>query len=59
MRKRKRKIVIAPKCDYCGKNNESFIVTATHHTFCMEQTPGHPAIKDCHTDWLNHKDINV
>ncbi len=58
-RKRKRKIIIAPKCDYCGHNNESFIVTATQHTFCMEQTPGYPATKDCHTDWLNHKDTNV
>jgi len=58
-KRKKRKIIIAPKCDYCGQNNESFIVTATQHTFCMEQTPGYPATKDCHTDWLNHKDTNV
>ena len=58
-RKRKPKIIIAPKCDYCGQNNESFIITATQNTFCMEQTPGYPATKDCHTDWLNHKDTNV
>ena len=58
-KRKKRKIIIAPKCDYCGQNNESFIITATQHTFCMEQTPGYPATKDCHTDWLNHKDTNV
>ena len=58
-KRKKRKIIIAPKCDYCGQNNESFIITATQHTFCMEQIPGYPATKDCHTDWLNHKDTNV
>ncbi len=54
-RKRKPKIIIAPKCDYCGSNNERFIVTATQQTFCMEQTPGHPPDKDCHTAWLTQE----
>ena len=35
MRKRKRKVIIAPKCNYCGQNSETFVVTAEGKTFCM------------------------
>jgi len=51
--RKKRKVVIAPKCDWCGKNNENFIITANHLTFCLEQIIGKEPTKDCHIAYLN------
>ena len=51
-KKRKRKVVIAPKCNYCGQNSETFVVTAEGNTFCMiYQMPGVPPLKDCMDDY--------
>jgi len=50
----KRKYLAAPKCDWCSQNNQYFIITASGHTFCREQSPGFLPVKDCHTAYLNH-----
>ena len=57
MRKRKkRKVIIAPKCDHCGQNSETFVVTAEGNTFCMiYQMPGVPPLKDCMDDYNRGK----
>lgn len=49
-----RKYIAAPKCDWCGKNNEHFITTADKLHFCHEGFIGQEPTKDCHTDYLNH-----
>ena len=53
MRKRKkRKVIIAPKCDHCGQNSETFVVTAEGKTFCMVyKMIGIPPIKNCMDDY--------
>jgi cbb3-type cytochrome oxidase cytochrome c subunit len=58
--KRKKKI-FARKCDFCkseiilnGPDSDSFVVTAEYKYFCMKQTPGQPAEKDCMADYLNN-----
>lgn len=53
--RKKQKLVIAPKCDYCGQNSETFVCTADHKTFCRIQYVGHPPIKDCMTDYYKEK----
>jgi len=55
MRRKKKELVVAPKCDYCGERSETFVVTAEHKTFCRIQTPGYPAEKDCMEDYINEK----
>ena len=55
MRRRKRQPRIAVKCDYCNSETETFVVTAEHLRFCRIQTPGYPADKDCHEDYINEK----
>ena len=55
MRRRKRQLRIAVKCDYCKNETESFVVTAEHLRFCRLQTPGFPPDKDCMEDYLNEK----
>ena len=55
MRRRKRQLRIAVKCDYCKTRTESFVVTAEHLRFCRLQTPGFPPDKDCMEDYLNEK----
>ena len=53
MRKRKkRKVIIAPKCDHCGQNSETFVVTAEGKTFCMVyRFVGVPPIRDCMAEY--------
>jgi len=51
---KKTKSVMSPHCDWCKTNNERFIITASGHTFCLEQFLGSPPIKDCHTEWMQH-----
>ena len=53
--RKSRKPVIAPKCDWCGENNQYFIVTGNKLTFCREQVVGYPATKDCHAEYLKEK----
>ena len=51
-KKRKRKLIITPKCDYCGERSEQFVVTAAGNTFCLDyQIIGSPPIKDCMADY--------
>ena len=57
----KKKLIFAKKCDYCkreitlnGKESDSYVVTAELKTFCLIQTPGKPAERDCMADYLNH-----
>ena len=55
MRRKKKELVVAPKCDYCGERSETFVVNGEHKTFCRLQTPGFPPNKDCMEDYLNEK----
>ena len=56
MRKRK-KLVIAIKCDYCGTQTESFVCDAQGLRFCRIQTPGYPPDKDCQTEHTRNKNV--
>ena len=55
MRRKKKELVVAPKCDYCGERSETFVCTPDHLTFCRIQYVGHPPIKDCMTDYYKEK----
>jgi hypothetical protein len=59
MRSRKPKVVIAPKCDWCGEHSETFVVTAKHMTFCRVQTVGQPPEKDCMEDYIRSKNVRT
>ena len=57
----KKKLIFARKCDWCkreitlnGKDSDSYVVTAEWKCFCLIQTPGKPAERDCMADYLNH-----
>ena len=57
----KKKLIYAKRCDYCkreitlnGKESDSYVVTAELKTFCLIQTPGKPAERDCMADYLNN-----
>ena len=57
----KKKLILARKCDWCkreitlnGKESDSYVVTAELKYFCLIQTPGKPAEKDCMADYLNN-----
>ena len=57
----KKKKIFARKCDWCkseiilnGPDNDSYVVTAEWKYFCINQTPGKPAEKDCMADYLNN-----
>ena len=57
----KKNLIYAKRCDYCkreitlnGKESDSYVVTAELKTFCLIQTPGKPAERDCMSDYLNH-----
>jgi hypothetical protein len=56
MRKRS-KLVIAVKCDYCKNETESFVVNAKGLRFCRIQTPGFPPDKDCMEK--NYSNLNL
>ena len=58
---KRKKRIFARKCDFCkseiilnGPDSDSYVVTAEHKIFCRIQTPGKPAEKDCHTDYINN-----
>ena len=57
----KTKLIYAKRCDYCkreitlnGRESDSYVVTAELKTFCLIQTPGKPAERDCMADYLNN-----
>ena len=57
----KKKLIYAKRCDYCkreitlnGTESDSYVVTAELKTFCLIQTPGKPAERDCMADYLNN-----
>ena len=57
----KKKKIFARKCDWCkseiilnGPDSDSYVVTAEWKYFCINQTPGKPAEKDCMADYLNN-----
>ena len=59
----KTKLIYAKRCDYCkreitlnGRESDSYVVTAELKTFCLIQTPGKPAERDCMKNYLN--DLN-
>ena len=59
----KKKLIYAKRCDYCkreitlnGKESDSYVVTAELKTFCLIQTPGKSAERDCMKNYLN--DLN-
>jgi len=54
MRKR-NKLVIAVKCDYCKTETESFICNEKGLRFCRIQTPGYPPDKDCQAEHTRNK----
>ena len=58
---KRKKTIFARKCDFCkseiilnGPDSDSFVATAEYKYFCMKQTPGQPAEKDCMADYLNN-----
>ena len=57
MRKRS-KLVIAVKCDYCKNETESFVVNANGLRFCKLQTPGYPPDKDCMDNYIKTKNVH-
>ena len=57
----KKKLIYAKRCDYCkreitlnGRESYSYVVTAELKTFCLIQTSGKPAERDCMADYLNN-----
>ena len=55
MRRKKAQPEMAVKCDYCGSTTDTFVATAERLLFCRIQTPGYPAEKDCHEDYINEQ----
>ena len=64
--KTKKKLIYSHKCDWCnrelilnGKDSDSYVVTAEYKYFCIIQTPGKPAERDCMKNYLeNNKKKN-
>ena len=57
--KTKKKQIYSHKCDWCnrelilnGKDSDSYVVTAEYKYFCIIQTPGKPAERDCMKNYL-------
>ena len=57
MRRKKPKLITEFKCDHCGDTTPHFVTTAKYQHFCLIQTPGYPADKDCMSDYLNKESI--
>ena len=58
----KKKRIFVHKCDWCnrelilnGKDSDSYVVTAGFKYFCIIQTPGKPAERDCMKNYLEDK----
>ena len=57
--KTKKKQIFSHKCDWCnrelilnGKDSDSYVITAEYKYFCIIQTPGKPAERDCMKNYL-------
>ena len=57
--KTKKKLIYSHKCDWCnrelilnGKDSDSYVVTGEYKYFCIIQTPGKPAERDCMKNYL-------
>jgi len=57
----KKKQIYSHKCDWCkreltlnGVDTDSYVVTAEYKYFCIIQTPGKAAERDCMTDYLRN-----
>ena len=57
----KKKAIYSHKCDWCnreiilnGIDSDSYVITAAYQYFCIIQTPGKPAERDCMADYLNN-----
>ena len=57
----KKKAIYSHKCDWCnrelilnGSDSDSYVVTAEYKYFCIIQSPGQPAERDCMRDYLNN-----
>jgi len=60
--KPKKKLIYSHKCDWCnrvlilnGEDSDSYVVTAEYKYFCIIQTPGKPAERDCMKNYLENK----
>ena len=60
--KTKKKNIYVHKCDYCnreltlnGLDYDTYVITAEHKYFCIIQTPGKPAERDCLKNYLEDK----
>jgi len=59
--KARKKLIFAKNCDWCnkqiilsGEDSDPFVVNMEYKYFCIEQTPGKPAERDCMADYLNN-----
>ena len=59
--KTKKKLIYSHKCDWCnrelilnGKDSDSYVVTAEYKYFCIIQTPGKAAERDCMKNYLEN-----
>ena len=57
----RKKVIFARNCDWCnkqiilnGEDGDPFVVNMEQKYFCIEQTPGKPAERDCMADYLNN-----
>ena len=60
--KTKKKQIYSHKCDWCnrelilnGKDSDSYVITAEFKYFCIIQTPGKLAERDCMKNYLENK----
>ena len=58
----RKKRIFVNYCNWCkrelilnGDNSDSYVVTAERKYFCIIQTPGKPAERDCMSDYLNNE----
>ena len=62
MKTKKKKRIFSHKCDYCnreltlnGPESDTYVINAEYKYFCINQTPGKPAEKDCLTSYLQNR----
>ena len=58
----KKKNIFVHKCDYCnreltlnGPDYDTYVINAEHKYFCIIQTPGKAAERDCLKNYLENK----
>ena len=62
----KKKNIFVHKCDYCnreltlnGPDYDTYVINAEHKYFCIIQTPGKVAERDCLKNYLENKKRNM